>query len=367
MHTTASLHVDAGRAFGTPERRVLHLLRGLMERGHRALLCAPRRAPLFERAAQAGLPCEPLTLRSGLDFPSAVRLARLVGNDAYDLVHAHDAQSHSIARAAQGITPEPALCHNLFVTHHEVSEERGPAGHMRYANNGVHHIAASRQVRDALVKRGVEAARIAIIPNAVDLETLRASSHDPWGLRERGVRVIGTVGELTRDKNPALLLQAFATLRKQMPQTHLLVVGSGPLRKSLRRRAAELGVEDAVTFAEGADEPAAAYAALDVFVQASDVDGPCTGMLDAMGAGKPVVTTAAAGVLNLARHGTSALVVPPRDADALAQAMALVLQQPDLATRLVDGARLVAEEHSVDSMIDATLAAYSRLATAETQ
>ena len=65
-------------------------------------------------------------------------------------------------------------------------------------------------------------------------------------------------------------------------------------------------------------------------------------------------------MLSLARHGTSALVVPPRDADALAQAMALVLQQPELASRLVDGARLVAEEHSVDHLVDATLAAYEQ-------
>ncbi len=365
MNTIASLHVDAGRVYGTSERRVLHLLRGLRERGHRVLLCAPQRASLFERARAADVPCEPLTLRSGMDFPSAVRLARLVGHGEWDLVHAHDAQSHSIARAAQGISTEAALCNNLFVTHHAVTDEGGTTSHMRYANNGVHHIAASRQVRDALVQRGVEAARIAVIPNAVDLERLRAAdAADPWGLRERGVRVIGTVGELTREKNPTVLLQAFATLRKQMPNTHLLVVGSGPLNKSLRKRAAELGLADAVTFAEGSDEPAAAYAALDVFAQSSDVEGPCTGMLDAMGAGKPVVTTAAAGVLNLARHGSSALVVPPRDADALAQALALVLQQPELASRLVEGARLVAEEHSVDHMIDATLATYQRLASA---
>jgi glycosyltransferase involved in cell wall biosynthesis len=362
VNNIASLHIDAGRAFRAPERRVLHLLGGLVERGHRVLLCAPRRAPLFLRAQESGIPCEPLTLRSGLDFPSAVRLARLVGNGPYDLVHAHDAQSHSIARAAQGISQEAALCENLFVTHHGVSDEHGSVEHMRYANDGVHHIAASKRVRDALVDRGVHAARIAIIPNAVDLEMLRAAGgNDPWGLRARGMRVIGTVGELTREKNPALLLQAFATLRKQMPNAHLLMVGSGPLRKSVRKRAAELGVDDAVTFAEGVEEPAAAYAALDVFALSSDFEGPCTGILDAMGAGKPVVTTATAGVLSLARHGTSALVVPPRDSDALAQAMALVLQQPDLASRLVEGARLVAEEHSVDHMIDATLAAYQQL------
>lgn len=365
MIPTASLHLDAGREFGSAQRRVLYLLQGLAARGHRVLLCCPRSAALHDRASRAGIACQALTLRSGLDFPSAVRLARLVRNAAFDLVHAHDPQSHSIARAAQGMSREPSLHANLFVTHYALDEDAGALGRLQYGATGVHHIVSSRHVRDGLVRRGVDAARIAVVPNGVDVDRLAKTPEsppvDPWELRSRGLRVVGSVGRLAREKNPALLVQAFALLRQQLPNVHLLLVGDGPLAASLRKRARDLGIGDAVTFATDVDDLSVVYAALDVFVLSSDIEALCAAMLDAMAAGVPVVSTAAAGVLTLVRHGTSALVVPPRDAGSLAQAMALVLRQPDLAAQLVRGGRDVAEQHSVDKMVEATLGAYRGL------
>jgi glycosyltransferase involved in cell wall biosynthesis len=74
-----------------------------------------------------------------------------------------------------------------------------------------------------------------------------------------------------------------------------------------------------------------------------------------------VVATAAAGVLEIARHGESALVVPPRDAEALAGALLRLREQPELAARLISGARRVAAAHDVATMVDGTLRAYARL------
>ncbi|UCE01866.1 MAG: glycosyltransferase family 4 protein [Candidatus Latescibacterota bacterium] len=365
MKPSSSLHLDSGRDFGGAQRRVLYLLEGLVARGHRVLLCSPRSAPLHDRAAAAGIACQALTMRSGLDFPSAVRLARLVRDDAFDLVHAHDPQSHSIARAAQGICHAASLHANLFVTHHDLAAERSASGHLRDDATGVHHVVSSRHVRDGLVRRGVDAKRIAVVPNGVDVERLSASrnaaAHDPWELKSRGMRLVGSVGSLTREKNPALLLQAFALLRQQIPDVHLLLVGDGPLRSGLQKRARQLGIADAVTFGGPMEDTSMVFALLEVFVLSSDIESLCSTALDAMAAGTPVVATAAAGILNLVRHGTSALVVPPRDAESLAQAIALLLRRPDLAQDLVRGGREVAQQHSVDRMVEATLGAYREL------
>ena len=127
----ASLHLDAGRDLRGGQRQVLYLLQGLIERGGRVLLCCPRSAPLFARATEATIPCRPLTLRSGFDFPSAVRLARLVAEHDFDLVHAHDAHSHSIARAAQGISRHPALLRNLFVSRRSIGTDHSALGRLK--------------------------------------------------------------------------------------------------------------------------------------------------------------------------------------------------------------------------------------------
>ena len=363
MGPTASLHIDSGREFRGAQRRLLYLLQGLAARGHSARLCCPRTSPLYERSADAGILCAPLTLRSELDFPSAVRLARLVRDAPIDLVHAHDPQSFSIARAAQGISREPSLQANLFVTHLAVGNDR--SGRRQSAAASIHHIASSRQVRDALVRHGVDSACIAVVPDGIDLGTIERhhgpDARDPWEFRARGLQVVGTVGDMRRERNHALLLQAFGLLRGQLPDVHLLVVGDGPMRPALEKRAQSLGLAEDVTFAGRMECVSAAFAAMRVFVLSSDAEEPCSPILEAMASGTPVVTTATAGVLSVARHGTSALVVPPRDAPALAHAIGMILGQPDLASRLVHGGREVAAQHSVDAMVEATLAAYRSL------
>ncbi len=366
VRPTVSLHLDAGREFRDAQRHVLSLLRGLVGRGHRVLSCSPRPAALFRHASAAGIPCEALTLRSSLDFPSTVRLARLVRDQRFDLIHAHDPQSHSIARAAQGMSGAPALSANLFVTHGEVVAS-GPS-RLPLGAAGVHPIARSKAVRDSLVQHGADPRRIAVIPAGVDVTTLRRSREnggDRWGLRGRGLRLVGTVGRLTRDGNLGFLLQAFALLRAKHPDTHLLVVGEGPARPRLERRCRELGLAVAVTFSEPLEDPAALYGALHIYVLATNPEATNTSVLEAMAAGTPVVTTAVASVLGFARHGASALVVPPQDAGALAQAMGLVLQQDELAARLVEGGYAVAQQHSLERMVESTLRAYHELGQLE--
>lgn len=357
----SSLHLDSGRPFRGGQRQVLFLLRGLLARGHRVLLCCPRAGRLFGQAQAAGIPCEALTIRSGLDFPSSVRLARIVADGGFDLVHAHDSHSHSIARAAQGISHEPALANNLVVTRRNVGRDHGSLGRLKYANN-IHYIAISPQIAKTLERQGVAAERIVIVPSGVDVESLANAraryGADPWGLGRRGLRVVGSVGHLSREKNHALMLQAFAQVRREAENTHLLLVGDGPLRKNLEKRVRDLSLEAHVTFAGHLEDVRQAYAAFDVFVLSSDIEGLCTSVLDAMAAGVPVATTAAGGVLAIARHGVSALVVPPRDAAALAGAILRLLQPSELSVQLIEGARKVAERHSVDSMVERTLAAY---------
>jgi glycosyltransferase involved in cell wall biosynthesis len=361
MSPPSSLHLDAGREFRGGQRQVLYLLEGLRQRGHRVLLCSPRQSPLHERAAAAGIPCAPLTLRSGLDFASAVRLVRLVRGGDYDLVHAHDAHSHSIALAAQGIGRHPALSQRLVVTRRSIGQAGGRLDKLKYGAPGTTFIAISNAVRESLLRLGVPANRVIVVPSGVAPRPAARQGDDEWGLGGRGLRVVGTIGHLTREKNHALLLDAFALVRRTHAEAHLLVAGDGPLRKVLARRAASLGLTPHVTFAGAVEDPAGVYAALAVFVLSSDVEGLCTSLLDAMGAGVPAAATAVGGVLEIARHGDSGLVVPPRDAAALAGAITRLLEQPDLAARLVEGGRRVAARHGVDRMVDGTLAVYGAL------
>jgi len=360
----ASLHLDSGREFRGGQRQVLYLLQGLVRRGQEVLLACPRDSDLGARAETLGIPILPLTLRSGFDFPSAVRLARTARDAGFDLVHAHDARSHAVARVAQGVCRSPALADNLFVTRRSIGASTGRLDRLKYAAPGTSYIAISTAVRDSLLRLGVTPASIAIVPSGVDVQRFAAAGRlerDPWGLRERGRWVIGSVGELAREKNHALLLEALARAHRRVPEAHLLLVGDGAKRRALEHRAAALGIAENVTFAGRLEDVLPAYATFDVFVLSSDSEGLGTALLDAMSAGIPVVATAVGGVLDVARHGESALVVPRRDPGALAGALLRLREQPDLAERIVRGGRAVAARFDIERMVDGTMATYARL------
>lgn len=365
---TSSLHLDAGRDFGGTQQQVLGLLRGLQRRGHHVVLCCPRSAPLFPAAAAAGIECQPLTLRSLYDFPSAVRLARLLGDGDFDLVHTHDAPSFGIARAARGISHHPALHQRLFVSCRRLATDLEPAERGGLEAPGVHWIAVSRYLREALLRRGADPERVAVVPSGVDLARLedlqRHRDADPWGLRARGVRVIGTVGRLARHKNHGQLIDAFARLRNRHADTHLLIVGSGPMRPALERRVDQLGLRPYVTFTGHEADVLPAYGAMSLYVQTSEAEGSCSALLDAMAAGVPVVVTVCDGVLDLARHGDTALVVPPREPQVLADAMARLLEPGDLAARLVEGGVRLSRQRSLDAVVEAMLEIYAHLGDA---
>lgn len=359
----SSLHVDSGRGFRSTQRQTLYLLRGLHRRGARVMLCCPKAGRLYQHAGEEGIPTAPLTIRSAMDFPSTVRLARHFGEWQPDIVHAHDAPAHAVARAAAGLNPEHAPHHGM-VRSCDGEEDDEALNRLQNSDPQLRWHASAPRIRARLEQRGVPASQIDLVPHGVDLEAfadLPRTTPDPWGLRARGVRVLGTVGHLSRRRNVALLLQAFSRLRRRMPEVRLLVVGEGPQTRTLHKLAGSLEVVEEVTFAGAFDDLRAVYAVLDVFVLASDHEVSGRALLDAMAAGVPVVCTASAGVLGLARHGESSLVVPPRDAQTLADSVARVLQDAELAGAIAGGGLAVAQRHSLEQLTDNTLASYARL------
>jgi len=359
----SSVHVDSGRGFRGAQRQVLYLLRGLQQRGARVLLCCPKAGSLYAHALQENIPTTALTIRSAMDFPSTVRLARLFGESQADLVHVHDAASHAVARAAQGMNPEQAPRYGLVRSCDDL-EGNEALNRLQHGDRAVRWIARASRIRHQLENRGVPPQQIDLIPHGVDIDAFTRkpdAAADPWGVRQRARHVLGTVGHLTRQRNVSLLLQAFSRLRSVLPETHLLVVGGGPQTRTLQKLAQTLGLQEVVTFAGPVEDLPRVYAVLDAFVLSSDMENSGQVLLDAMAAGVPVVCTASAGVLGLARHGETALVVPPRDPQTLADSMARVLQDRELARSIADGARAVAQRHSIAQMTENTLETYGKL------
>lgn len=177
-----------------------------------------------------------------------------------------------------------------------------------------------------------------VIPNPVVTEDLlaqcRASPNHPWFEGEDPVIV--SVGRQTRQKDFGTLLRAFARLRENR-RAKLIVPGKeGDETELLRELVIDLGIADDVEFPGFVDNPYAYMAAADAFVLSSKWEGPGHVVIEALAAETPVVSTdCPSGPRDLLRDGEAGILVPVGDHEAMADAVADLLENPERGKRLV--------------------------------
>ncbi|HET6547252.1 MAG TPA: glycosyltransferase family 4 protein [Solirubrobacter sp.] len=208
-------------------------------------------------------------------------------------------------------------------------------------------IVPSRAVAAVLVQRlGFPGGKITVIPNGIE-----ASSP------VRGGDAVGTVSLLEPVKDLGTFLDAAALLAGRRDGVRFAVFGTGSQAAALAGRARTLGIADRVDM-PGHVPAREALARLALLVLPSLMENSPMIVLEAMAAGVPVVATAVGGVPELAPPGTAQLV-PPRDPDALADAIERLLADPEARRRQVAAARShVEREHSAATMAQRTLAVY---------
>ena len=142
-----------------------------------------------------------------------------------------------------------------------------------------------------------------------------------------------------------------------------MIVGQGALEAKLRAQAQALGVADRILFAGFRADVDRLIPAFDVFCLSSHMEGLGTSLLDAMCYARPVVATTAGGIPEAVEDGVTGRVVPPRDADALAEALVSVLaDRPRREAMGAAGRRRFLERFTADRMVEETLAVYAALA-----
>jgi len=213
--------------------------------------------------------------------------------------------------------------------------------------------------RHLLAKLNLDPARVASVPTGIDTERFspvtgaadKAAVRQALGL-DPAQRCVGIVATLRSWKGHLFLLDAFAQL--QRPDLHLHIVGEGPMREQIEQKIATLGLAERVRLAGQRNDPERWLQALDVFCLPSYAnEGVPQAVLQAMLCGLPIVTTPVGAILEAVSDGETALIAPPRDAAALAAAIARLLDDAALASRLGAAARLRASaDFSRDAMLD---------------
>ena len=211
-------------------------------------------------------------------------------------------------------------------------------------------LAVSQGVRDYLIEPGgLDPARVRVVHNGVDVARLRqhrprAEVRRELGLPE-GVPVVGLVARLDHwGKGHREFLTALATLKEHYP-VEALIIGGGRREAEMRQLAGEMGLAGRVHFLGQRPDIPDLLSALDLSVLPSHSEGVSLALLEAMAAGLPVIATAVGGLPEVVTDGVNGLLIPPQDPEALAQALARLLEDPALAKELGENARQHVEAH----------------------
>jgi glycosyltransferase involved in cell wall biosynthesis len=362
---------------GGPALHVAYLTAGLADRGYETTLVAGSLARGEDSMAfvadELGIEVERIEelhreISPLRDAVAILRLARLIRRVRPDILHTHTAKAGAVGRLAAllaGDARPPIVVHTF---HGHVL--RGYFDPLRtagfrllerwLATKTTALVAVSPQVRDDLVALGVAPReRFVVVRLGIELEQRVAAERDGRGESRRVLGIapdrfaVGWIGRMTGVKRTDDVLRAFRRLRDRGVDACLCMIGDGPDRPAVERRAHELGLMRDTLFLGYQEEVAPFYAAFDAMILPSINEGTPVSAIEALAAGRPVVATRVGGVPDVVREGEDGFLVEPGDVDALAERLARLAADPELRERLgAAGRARVVPRYSVRRLVD---------------
>jgi glycosyltransferase involved in cell wall biosynthesis len=367
-----SLHIDTARSWRGGQNQVLLTVNGLRAIGQRASLVAHPGGEL-RRRAEEGLDLIPLAPRSEVDLSSAWRLARVIARLAPDVVHAHD--PHGVAMAGMALSlgatarwrdrrRAPALVASRRVDFHL---RANALSRWKYRQVDC-FVCASEAIRQMLIGDGIPASRAVTVHEGIDVDHIDSipavNVHEALWLPHHAP-LIGNVAALVAHKGQRYFIEAAHLVVQKEPDARFVILGEGDLREHLEHLVREHHLEKHVLLPGFRTDVIGCIKGFDLFVMSSVTEGLGTSLLDAMACQKAIVATRAGGIPEVVDEGRSGLLVEPRDARQLADAILRLLRDPDLRGRMAaTGYARVRERFTVDRMVADTAAVYSRIVAA---
>ncbi len=292
-----------------------------------------------------------------------LKLLPVIRDGSIDIIHAQTRVTQIIAKMLSGSskTAFVTTCHGFFKR--RIFRRAFPCW-------GTRTIAISDAVRQHLVydfKLPKES--ISVVCNGIEIKRFNrlVSSEDKLHIKkEYGLNnqpIIGIISRLSSVKGHKYLLSAFALALKKMPGIQLLIIGDGPHRykKGLESQAEALGITNNVKFHAACKDTSIPLSVIDLFCNPSLQEGLGLSILEAMAMKIPVVASDVGGIYTLIQDNYNGLLVPPRDAEALSNAILDILSDKKRAKNMGELSRSIAEERfTVRMMTEGILNVYER-------
>jgi glycosyltransferase involved in cell wall biosynthesis len=337
------LHVVLSLEVGGLERVVYHLMQAQQGGRYEPLLCCLDRPGRWgDELAKRGYRVFALDRWGGVRPRILFELLRLIREVQPAVVHAHNPGPLVYAAPAARLARRP-----LIFTRH------GPGGrtsHPLIWRITDQVVAVSEDARRTFLRYNrVLPERTCTIHNGIPDLPPGLSRGERQALRrslgfDPELPLIGTVCRLEPAKDLGTLLHAFERITAAGTPAQLLIVGDGSQREELQQRRARSPRPERIVLAGMRQDVPAILRVIDIFAVSSILEGLSVSLLEAMAAGLPAVATSVGGNPEAVEHEVSGLLVPPRDPDALAEALLRLLRDPELRARYGRAARAKYEQ-----------------------
>jgi glycosyltransferase involved in cell wall biosynthesis len=344
---------EASCGWGGQEIRILEEARGLIARGHDVSLICPAQARIHAEAPRYGVPVSALPI-GRKRLPGLLAMRRWLVAHRPDVINTHSSTDSWLAGlACQTLANPPAI---VRTRHISAPIAVNASSRWLYGRSARHVVTTGEALRRTLIDQlGLSPENVTSVPTGIDPRRFapgdRAAARRALGLPVDR-HYLGIVATLRSWKGHAYLLEAFARLK--LADWTLLVVGEGPQLDNIKDKVAELGLTDRVSLVGQRADPEAWLRALDIFCLPSYAnEGVPQSIMQAMLTGLPIVTTPVGAILEAVSDGATALVVEPKNADALVGALARLIGDAQFARTLGEAAYAHATQHfTLERMLD---------------
>jgi glycosyltransferase involved in cell wall biosynthesis len=295
--------------------------------------------------------------KSKFDPATLTALLKVMDRQQTDILHLHGYGATTFGRIAGVMRGLPTILHehaNLTDTpwFQKVADRMlAPATDLA--------IAVSKSTADFVIHaRQMPSERVKVVYLGVPLEEFsrpRTVEEIAAARHELGASpdefLVGSVTRLHDSKGNSYLVEAAQTVLAERPKTRFVVFGEGPLRPELEAQVRALRIGDRFAFTGFARDVARVVSAFDISAFPSLWEGTPLTVFEALAMGKPIVATDADGLVDVLRHDHDAVIVPRRDADALARALVRLIDSPEDRARLSVHARVTGQQYGIASFV----------------
>ena len=347
------VHTESSLGWGGQEIRILSEAQGLIRRGHDVKLLCPPAARIHAEAANWGVPAVALPIDRKRPIGLGALHQWFGANTASDIINTHSSTDSWLAALAQIALGRPTRI--VRTRHISAPVPRGPLSRWLYMRAAARVVTTGEALKRQLVEHnGFRASRIESVPTGIDAGRFRPgerkASRARFGLPQDKI-LVGIVATLRSWKGHLFLIEAMTRLPEHI---ELVIVGDGPQREVLEQKIAGLGLRGRVRMQGQQADVLPWLRALDIFALPSYAnEGVPQALVQAMLVELACVTAPIGGIPEVAEHERTALMVPPRDAIALAAAIERLAGNEGLRRELGEAARKhCVEGYSYERMLE---------------